>query len=41
MLHDAMTGEAEPFVSLDDVVDDIVYALDIADQVDRWLEENA
>ena len=41
MLHDAMTGEAEPFASLDDVVDDIVYALDIADQVDRWLEENA
>ena len=38
MLHDAMTGEAEPFVSLDDVVNDIVYALDIADQVDRWLE---
>ena len=39
MLHDAVTGDAVPFVSLDDVVDDIVYALDIADQVDRWLEK--
>lgn len=34
-LHDAATGEAEPLVSLDDVVDDIRYALDLADQVDR------
>ena len=38
MLHDAVTRDAVPFVSLDDVVNDIVYALDIADQVDRWLE---
>jgi myo-inositol 2-dehydrogenase/D-chiro-inositol 1-dehydrogenase len=41
MLYEAVTGAAEPFVSLDDVVDDIVYALDIADQVDRWLEKTA
>ncbi len=36
-LHDAATGEAEPLVLLDDVVDDIRYALDLADQVDRLI----
>jgi predicted dehydrogenase len=41
MLYEALMGEAEPFVPLDDVVDDIVYALDIADQVDRWLAEKS
>jgi myo-inositol 2-dehydrogenase / D-chiro-inositol 1-dehydrogenase len=36
-LHDAATGKAEPLVSLGEVVDDITYALDLADQVDRLL----
>ena len=33
-IYDAAVGEAEPLISLDDVVDDVVYALDLADQVD-------
>jgi myo-inositol 2-dehydrogenase / D-chiro-inositol 1-dehydrogenase len=40
-LHDAATGKVEPLVSLGDVVDDITYALDLADQVDRILGEKA
>ena len=37
-LHDAATGLAEPIVTVRDAVDDIIYALDLADQVDRKLE---
>jgi myo-inositol 2-dehydrogenase / D-chiro-inositol 1-dehydrogenase len=33
-LYDAAVGEAAPLIPLDDVVDDVVYALDLADQVD-------
>jgi myo-inositol 2-dehydrogenase/D-chiro-inositol 1-dehydrogenase len=40
-LHDAATRRIEPVISLDDVVDDITYALDLADQVDRFLGEKA
>jgi hypothetical protein len=39
MLHSIAIGDAEPLASLAEVVDDIVYALDLADQADRWLEE--
>jgi myo-inositol 2-dehydrogenase / D-chiro-inositol 1-dehydrogenase len=38
-LHDAATGKAEPLVSLGEVVDDITYALDLADQIDQLLGE--
>lgn len=38
-LYDAAVNEVQPLISLDEVVDDIIYALDIADQVDRWVEE--
>ena len=41
MLYEVLMGQAEPFVSLDEVVDDMIYALDISDQVDRWLEDKA
>ena len=34
-LFDAAVGDAEPRVSLGDVIDDITYALDLADQVER------
>ena len=37
-LHDAATGKTEPLISLGEVVDDVIYALDLAEQVDRWLE---
>lgn len=37
-LHDAATGLTEPLVTVRDAVDDIIYALDLADQVDRKLE---
>jgi myo-inositol 2-dehydrogenase/D-chiro-inositol 1-dehydrogenase len=37
-LHDAATGLTEPPVTVRDAVDDIIYALDLADQVDRKLE---
>ncbi|MEY2400188.1 MAG: myo-inositol 2-dehydrogenase / D-chiro-inositol 1-dehydrogenase, partial [Ilumatobacteraceae bacterium] len=39
MLHAVAMDEAEPLVSLGEVIDDIVYALDLSDQVDRWLAE--
>jgi len=38
-LHDAATGKVEPLVSVGDVVDDITFALDLSDQVDRFLGE--
>jgi myo-inositol 2-dehydrogenase / D-chiro-inositol 1-dehydrogenase len=34
VIYDAAVGTAEPLISLADVVDDIVFALDLADQVD-------
>ena len=37
-LHDAATGLTEPRITVRDAVDDIIYALDLADQVDRKLE---
>jgi myo-inositol 2-dehydrogenase / D-chiro-inositol 1-dehydrogenase len=40
-LHDAATGRIESVISLGDVVDDITYALDLADQVDRFLGDKA
>ena len=36
-LHAAVVGDADPLVSLDEVVDDITYALELADQVDALL----
>ncbi len=33
-LYDAAVGSSAPLISLDDAVDDVVYALDLADQVD-------
>jgi hypothetical protein len=39
LLHAVAMDEAEPLVSLGEVIDDIVYALDLSDQVDRWLAE--
>jgi myo-inositol 2-dehydrogenase / D-chiro-inositol 1-dehydrogenase len=38
-LYGAVAGEAEAVVSVGDVVDDVTYALDIADRVDRLLGE--
>jgi hypothetical protein len=36
-LHAAVVGDGDPLVSLDEVVDDITYALELADQVDALL----
>ena len=40
-LYDAAVGDAEPLVSLSDVVDDITYALDLADHVERMVGDRA
>jgi myo-inositol 2-dehydrogenase / D-chiro-inositol 1-dehydrogenase len=40
-LYDAVVGNAEPLVSLSDVVDDITYALDLADQVERLVGQTS
>jgi myo-inositol 2-dehydrogenase / D-chiro-inositol 1-dehydrogenase len=40
-IYDAVAGGAAPLVSLDDVVDDVMYALDLADQVERLVEERS
>ncbi|MEY2416020.1 MAG: myo-inositol 2-dehydrogenase / D-chiro-inositol 1-dehydrogenase [Ilumatobacteraceae bacterium] len=40
-LYEAAVGNAEPIVSLREVVDDISYALDLADQIERWVGERS
>jgi hypothetical protein len=40
-LYEAAVGGAEPIVSLGEVVDDITYALDLADQVERLVGERS
>lgn len=40
-LYDAAVGDAEALVSLVEVVDDITYALDLADQVERMVGERS
>jgi myo-inositol 2-dehydrogenase/D-chiro-inositol 1-dehydrogenase len=40
-IYDAAVGDAAPLVSLGDVVDDVTYALDLADQVERLVGERS
>jgi hypothetical protein len=40
-LYETVADEADPLIPVADVVDDIIYSLDIADQIDRLLGERS